>query len=442
MSLVLPANIQSPVLVASDGAASTTHQVTLPSAIRAQGGANGPSAISFAICYDNGTGGIGTSVTDNAGNIYTRIVNEANAANGFTLEVWEAHDCMPNVVVTLTWTGSSSVKAKLGAVEMDQVAFADPRDGTSTPFNQKTSRSDTTNSTSRSSATTNATKLRDKFGVFIGWIGWNDTRTISSAGSTWGSLAQVNGGSTNLGLGVERKTSEVANIAGSQNIARFTMSGAAGTQPAVVAACAFFRDCIITSTDEDGYIDDLEGVSSLTTSPVSGDFVFRSSASAPSGGTGSSENSTAYHFLPRFYGRTGVTVGATLDMHFTVIDGFADGTNQFGPNLYSFLSNQIGSTLTAADEFQFPPTVGPQPFSMDLNVAGFKTITVTTADFFAPGGLSALRFSMEGDGQGSGTGDYFNMGDYTLNSPLCYILTLNYPVLAGSPQRTLVGVGI
>lgn len=415
---------------ASDASASTTHQITSASAIRSQGGAIGPSAIVFGIVYDNGTGGIGTSVTGTSGATYTRRVNEPNAANGFTLEVWEATNVPGGAIETLTWTGSSAVKAKLAFAELDQVAPVSPYDGTSSPFDQKVSRIDTTDSIGRSAASTNTTKNRSVQNVFIGFIGWNDNRTISNAGSSWDATSEfsLSGGSTSLGIGVEKKATEVSNIAGNNCIARFTMSShtAPQTRPAAVAGLTFMRDGRLM-VSEDGTIDNIEMVSTVYTTNTS-NFVVRTSASAPGGGTGGSEMSKYYGFFPRYYPPSGTTIGSTPDFNFQLLGG-DDTDPNFGFVLSSYKNNQLGSTLDLTDE---NVAAGHDYFGISLNatVAGLKTLTLDYSQDVNPTGTTVLMLHSEGDGFGFGTWNYLDVGDYTGNTPAFLTFYPDYPVLA------------
>lgn len=420
-----PTFLHTPDTQASDSVASTTHQITMSNPIRQRGLTIGPSSILFAIVIDNSSGGIGTSVTDTNGNVYTRKTDDPNVANGFSLEVWEAHNCNGGLPApTITWTGSASVKAKMIAAEQDQVAPVSPLDGTSTPFDQSTHRVDTTSSTSRTSAASNSTKRVGMIEVIVGFIGWNDTRTISSAGSTWTGVTQLSGGSTNLGIGIERKSAEVKNINGVNTIARFTMS-ATGTQPASVSCLAFFRDGVQTSTDEDGTLDNIEGVLSVYTNLTS-NIVYRSSASAPNGGTGGSEYSQYAAFFPRYYSLTGVTLGATPDLRFNLLSGYDDGGGYFAFYLKTFKSNQMGSTLDSTDEnASFDQQY---ELSIDANISGEKSVAMSLANDINQTGVTAIKLTEEGDGLGTGTSNYMEVGDYSGSVPAYIIHTLNYPV--------------
>lgn len=394
--------------------------------------------MNFAIVYDNGTGGIGTGVVSSNGQTFTRVINEPNAANGFTLEVWECPDYLGGGADTITWTGSSAVKAKRAIVELDQVAPVSPIDGTSTPLDKTTHRIDTTSSVSRTSAATSSVKRVGMIECFIGFIGWNDTRTISAAGSTWTGLAQLNGGSSNLGIGIERKNAEVKNVTGVNGIARFTMSGVAGTVPAAVACLAYFRDGVVTSTDDDGWIDNIEGTPTVytTTTP---DFLYRSSTSAPNGGTGASEWSTVHSRFPRLYRKAGVTLPTTFTQYYSVSDGFDEGNGYIDFAMYGFPTDVFGASLDAGD--QSWGEIERVSMFTDPTVAGEHPVTLTTAYSYNDSGYCWTVMAGEGDTGGFAVSTYGNINEYSNNAPQYRIFALTYPVLSALKDPVITAVG-
>jgi hypothetical protein len=342
----------------------------------------------------------------------------------------------------VTWNGSASVKAKLGIVEMDQVAPVSPIDGTSTPFDKSTDRVDTTNSSARSSAATNGVRRVGQIECFVGWIGWNDTRTISSAGSTWTGLVQLSGGSSNLGIGIERKLAEVTNVAGGNGIARFTMS-ASGTQPASVACLAFFRDGVITSNDNDGYLDNIEGVITTYTTDMSaygGEFLYRSSSSAPLGGTGASNTARTYSYLPRYFKPAAATIGPTFSLSMISAGGFDDASGYVGFYGYVHKTEVFGTTLDSSDDF----LTGNYAIynGVGMTVSGLHTFSgLAYADYINPTGVTTVQWTSEGDTQGTQSNVYTVLGDHTNGTPAYIVLSLTYPSSA-VPTRNLLGVGI
>lgn len=444
--MAVPVPRQTVNMVDSTAVASTTHQITTGVALTSQGGAVCPSSLSFAISYDNGAGGIGTSVISSSGATWTRRINRPDATNGETLEVWEATNVPGGATETITWTGSAAVKAILGVAELDQVAPVSPIDGTSSPFDKSTSRVDTSNSSSRTSASTNSVKQVGMLEVYIGWIGWNDSRTITAAGATWTGLVTLKGSGNNLGLGFERKAAEVKNISGGSAIARFTMS-ASGTQPANVACLTYFRDGVQTSTDEDGMIDNIEGVETIATTFFP-DFVYMSSASAPNGGTGGSEKCNALSFFPQFKALiSGVTVAANKTLFYNVSDGF-DNMDNFGFRCYTYNNGGLGNTLNSGDtnpssNFFSGYSNSFAVSTADMTTAGEHSVALTNSDWNASG-TTNVGFAAEGDNGGSGTNTYSNLNEYQSNVPQYIVLQLNYPTLAAPamPRRMTLGAGL
>lgn len=436
--MAVPTFIQSKT-AASDAAAATSHSITPDSAIRSSGGAIGPSTLILMISYDGNSGNQVSSVTDTASNTWQRGTSASNSA-GVNGEIWYAFNAQSGSV-TITANMASSVKAKLAFAELDQVAPISPIDGTSTPFDKSTARIDTTSSSSRTSASTNSVKQVGAVEVYVGGIAWNDTRTISSAGSSWTGLVQLSGSASNLGVGIERKLAEVQNIAGSSCIARFTMS-ASGTSPAAVMCLSFFRDGVITSTDQDGMIDNVEGVEAITTN-ASPDFVYMSSASAPLGGTGGSEKSNGFAFFPRYYAPAGATIGENISHLFNVSDGFDEGSGVSYCYMYYWKDGELGSTLTSGDQHPLTATLDGYDWQegAGLPVAtGWHTLSVLKTNILNLTGVTNACLSEYTDAMGSTTNNYVNLSEYQNSSPQYLVLSLTYPSTS-VPQRTMRRAG-
>lgn len=436
----VPTFVQPPKTVASDVSAATSHQITPDSAIRSQGGAIGPSTLVLMCSYDGASGNQISGITDTSGNTWQRgtSASDSTSVNG---EIWYAFNVVGGSAPTITVATSSSVKMKLILAELDQVAPISPLDGTSSPLDTTQARIDTTNSTIRTSSPTSPAppKVQGQIGVRIGGVAWNDTRTITST-SAWTGLVQLNGGSSNLGVAIERKAAEVVNIAGGNSRASFTYGTTATTNPSAVMSLTFFRDGVMTSTDEDGIIDDIEGVVTVTTNGTT-DFIYRSSASAPTGGTGASQMSRYFAFFPRHYkltGAAGPTIGTTPDLKFVEISGDDTDTN-FTFWLDTYKTGQLGSTLDSTDE----NVAGGKTYSnlvLNATVTGAKTISLVYADDINPTGVTAIQLRSEGDGMGTGTSNWLEVGDYSGNVPAYIVLYLTYPAL-DTPQRMLTGMG-
>ncbi len=446
--MAVPAFIQTKTQ-ASDAAAATSHVITATSPTASQGGLVGPSAWILMASYDgNFTTDQISGVTDSDGDTWQRG-NSAHNNAGVNGEIWYCFNSTGATTKTVT-VASASVKMKLALVEQDQVAPISPLDGTSTPLDKTTGRIHVPpgNGTARTSADVvgggaYTTKRTGMIEVIIGGIAWNDTRTITSAGNgfQFSSVVQVSGGSSNLGVGLERKSAEIANITPAGTVANFVMS-ASDTQPAAVMSLTFFRDGVVTSTNEDGYIDDIEGVSTAFVTAVGNTgYVYRSSASAPGGGTGGSEYSQAFAQMPRYYPKTGATVSSP-SLRYRLSDGFHDGTGYFGFYISFFTNGSVVSTTTTADE-TVPPDRGYATFQNIIPPADASSVVELSFAMnildYNPTGDWALKVTSEGDGLGAGTSNYLNFWEYMTNIPMYVIFTLNYP---GSGLRLLASTGV
>lgn len=430
--MAVPTFLQSKT-VASDAVSSTTHTITPNSAIRSQGGAIGPSTLVLFVSYDgNYAGNQISSVTDTDSNTWARSTSSTGNGAGVNLEAWYAVNAKGGGTPTITVTLGNAVKAKLAFAELDQVAPKNPDDGVSSVLDQSTGRVDSTNAISRSSATTNSTKRRGQKEVFVGGIAWNDTRTITSAGSSWTGAVQLSGGSSNLGVGIERKLSEIINITGNNNIARFNMSST-GTLPAVVISLCFYRDGIHTADpNNDGWIDDVDAagdgnkISTLYPSDIY-HYVYRSSTGAPDGGVAGSEVSKSYHFFQQWKGGlSGVTIGNNPTLYFVTTSGFDDGTNYMGLYLWA-MKDVLGSSLDLGDEFfggGSSYSLGPGPA-----VASTYSVGLNKASDYNESGTSAFVFLMQGDTQGFTSSTYILIMETSGNIPVWIELPLDYPVL-------------
>jgi len=427
---------------ASDSSASTTHTITLNNAIWAQGGSTSPATILVSISYDGNTGGIVTGVTDTLGNTYalaTEGGHDAKQSNGagVNLEAWYAYNCTAGSAPTITVTLSASQKAKLAAVVLPQVRPISPID-------EVNGRIDTTSSATRAAEVTPgyARKVDGQIGIYIGITGWNDTRTVSGNGSTWTGTGSGNislaGGSSNLGIAMQWKntTSEQQLISATNHIARFTMSSST-TNPSAVMTVCFFRDGVVTTTDEDGYIQNIENVptaysTSISLSPWGFCATFASSTSAPGGGTGSSETDRTFFFFPDYssYLLSGVTIGANIDLKIkNAGGGFDDGTNYMTETMYIYKNGTFGSTLDTTDDGAF--TGSYFEFSNNFtNSSGlWVTKTFDKATYYNTSGYTTVGIMMSGDTGGFASSTWGSISDYSTNAPAYLVLALTYPTL-------------
>lgn len=428
--MAVPSFLQSQTY--STNSASSSHQITLPSAVRAQGGAIGPSTLVATISYDGTTSNNVTSITDNKGNTWQRGTSATNGAaiNG---EMWYAYNVAPGNT-TITINLGSSQKLTAVVVELDQVRPVSPLD-------QTLSRIDTTNSTARTSASTNSTRRNGMQEIVVGGIAWSSVSlNVSNAGFGFTQLVSIKDAGSGYGAAMARRNADLNNTTGTNTIGRFTMS-ATSTTPCAVMSMSFYRDGVVTSTSADGWIQDLENVMSVFPTDASG-FVIMTSTSAPSGGTGSSERDIAYFFFPDNSANLlpGVTLGTSMDLKFNVVTGYDDGFLYMGAVAGFYKNNQLGSTIDTGDYAVVPDQqyyMGTSPF----NLMGINTLTVDRTLTYNSSGVTALALSLEGDSQGGSNGSYFEVSFSEGGAPAFLILALNYPNL-GVPQRNLLGVGL
>lgn len=421
---------------ASDASAGTSHPITPDSAIRSQGGTIGPSTGVVMCSFDGDPGTV--TATDTLGNTWQQ---GTSAGSGTTYgNILYSFNMTPGAV-TITVATTNSVKCKLAFAELDQVAPISPYDGTSTPLDKTQERVDTpaaaTTIRTSSPASPAPPKMTGSKGVRIGGMAWNNTKTVSST-SAWTGLVQLSGGSSNLGVAIERKAVEIENISGANSRASFTMS-ASDTQPSAVMSLTFYRDGVMTGTSEEGDIENLESV--LTENHNSTSFIYRSSASAPTGGTGGSTYQSAFGFLPRYYKPTGTTIADAYTLRYVLSDGYDDGLGYFVFYYDAFANDEAGATLETTDwNVGGVPLNNPTALGVDANVFGSKLLTLSRATDWNDDGTSAIKFTEEGDGNSMGTSNYMNIANYAGNNPMYVQFTLTYPSLA-VPQRTLLGVG-
>lgn len=413
-------------LAADDASDQTDHEITADFVTPDQGGSVEPPGYYAAIV----TPGVSvSSVTDSDGDTWylpNDGTDDAKASDGSNvcLELWRCDAPTQGRKKKVTFHMASACKAKMALVCQDQNAQKSTLDGSSSPVDEITARIDTTNSTGRTSASTNLTKRKIMKDCFLGVIGWNDTRTISSAGSTWTDAKSLAGGSSNLGIAIERKSAEVQNIAGAQNIARFTMS-ASGTSPAAVISISVHRHNISTDNVYDGYVDNIEGtVTVYDTSTLI--FVYRSSASAPNGGTGGSEYAQGFFVFPRYYAPAGSTIASTFLLGMGLSDGYDDGLGDF-----SFYLTAYKGTLTPPMDSSWNELGGSIiGISIDANNWTIQTFSgLSYSTYINPTGNSIIRITSEGDGLGAQTGNYLDLYAYEGNIPAWIEYNLTYPIL-------------
>jgi hypothetical protein len=237
---------------------------------------------------------------------------------------------------------------------------------------------------------------------------------------------QTQNGTNFLGAVLFHRTNEFysRNGAGSLSIGRFT--NPANTIPVACIGATFYREGVFPTTDEDGYIQNIENIIAVDTSIV---WCFTSSPSAPGGGTGFSEKTDAYWFIP-ITGPWGVELpaGVTLsDATFNayVEDGYDDGQAFFVLFCESLAVN--GDTLTTDDEGRpanhglgYRYSVGAAP-----TFFGLWTEPLDVAKNINVSGTTNIRLTNLPD---EATGSYSLLGDRTDTLRPAYIrATLNFP---------------
>ena len=218
----------------STNTAATSHALTLASAVRSKGGSIGPSTLILTLSYDGTSGDQCSSVTDTDSNTWYKGTSATNGAsiNG---EMWYAYNVKGGGTPTITANMSSSVKMTMVCTENDQIRPVSPLD-------QALSRIDTTNSTARTSAASNATKRTGMKEVVVGGLAYSHVSlTCSAAGSGFTGLVTTKNGTSGIGVATDRRSADLVNITGTNSIGRFTMS-ASGTSPCAVMSLTFFRD--------------------------------------------------------------------------------------------------------------------------------------------------------------------------------------------------------
>lgn len=428
--MAVPSFLQS-VTYKTNGTPGTSHP--LPSmTIRAQGGANGPSAIEVVFGYNGTTKDIG-SVSDSAGNTWTRRASDGHAASQTNEEHWTTVTDGTGGPVVITIATSASVDLAAVAVEVDQVRPISTFDrAIATVVTPATA------TTGRISGA--PSQLQGMRQVVVAGMAWNDNTKTATAGSLYTGIVTVSD-SSGICVAIERKTAELASSAGSQGIGRFVLS-AASTVPAVVSAVSLFRDGIVNTylmaDASDADIDNIEGVSTLYTTPGP-NLVYRSSTSAPTGGTGASELAGAYNIYEAYsqYLKTGVTVGSSIQRWYQS-DGGDDGAGYVGFIEYVFMNAGFGTSIDLGDEAfggGVEVVLGLEPVT-----SGWKSNTWTLNTHYDPTQTCGTMFLSQGDTQGFMSGTWAQIYEKSNNQPQYLVLTLNYPVLA-IPQRMLMGMG-
>lgn len=445
--------------VASDASAGTSHVITLDSAVATVGGTTSPSVLILQASYDGNTGSLISGITDSQSNTWARCTDGTTALTfsngaGVNGEMWYAMALVGGTAPTITVTTSSSVKVKLAVGEMNGVRPVSSIDRTLGRIHAPASAATTRTSADFTGGSAYTTRRRGMIEVIVTGVAWNDARTTVANATNFTSTFYLHGTSSNLGVGMARSSVERTNIVAQYSNGRFTV--ASGTEPSAVMSCTFYRDGVVTSTDEDGIIQNIEGTQIIETNSGlvapslgalnsfwGGNGIYRSSTSAPFGGTGGSEIDNAYAFFPDYSANllSGVTIGATALWNLISSGGYDDGW--FYIFFYGKLwkDGTLGTTLTTGDE-GVDTVTGNVFANVDIATAGLKTYSFNVATYFNTSGYTTAAIKAEGDTMGGSSGSWAAVNDYANSAPMYIQLTLIYPSASTRvPQLTLTDVG-
>ena len=401
----------------STNTAATSHAITLTSAVTPSGGSVSPAALVAVISYDGASGNQISSITDTSGNTWQRGTSQSNASS-VNCEAWYAYNVVGGVTPTITINLSSSLKISAVIAEIDQVRCVSPLD-------QATGRIDTTNSTARTSV---SAKRNGMIEIVVGFMGWNHaTLNVSAAGTGFTQLTSIKDGSSNIGAALIRRTVDLNNLTAANTLARFTMS-ATSTTPCAVLSLTFYRDGVATCDADDGYIDNFEGFVTVENAALDAG-VFKSSTSAPYGGTGGSEKTNAYAFIPSYapYLLSGVTIGPNTDVSYYATYAFEDGTSYMMPYISVFNDDSLGNSLDSSDEtwaggYTVVPGIG-------AFVTGLYTFSVPTSSAYSASHQTEIAMQMDGDTQGGFSSSQIGLLTFEGNATWYLRLDLQYPVV-------------
>lgn len=412
--------------------------VTFDSAVQLPGAGKAPSLLLAFITYDGNTGSLITGATDSQGNTWQvasdDVVNNGRTSNGagVNFEPWMAVNAIGGFATSVTFTFSSPVTATVYLIEIDQACPVRGLDRVKSQIN-------VSNSTTRQGAL--GTKGRGMIRVVVEAIAWNNaTFTCSATNSNWKSFAMTKTG--NLGLAIGMRKNEVESLS-ANIIPVFTVNNSPAANPVALCVLAFFRDGVQTcgevsnNSDDDGWIDDIEGIQSFTTTDAT-NFVLRTSTTAPVGGTGTSEYTNAISFFRNIRLLYGASLGTNYTVNFLTDIGNDDlqGFMHFTVNI--FKNGQLGDTLDIGDYSSgfadATADLGTAPCTVGSYNASFVAATAYRSD--QP---LVVIFTFEGDGQGLTSSTYAYVKDWTGSAPAYLKFPINYGQVGVSPTQLLMG---
>lgn len=418
--------------------AATSHVINSGSAsawwsadIATPGGSVYPSAIKVVISY-GGTAALQvSSVTDDAGNTYSRVEDDSNGS-GVNGETWLAYNVAGGVKPAITINLASSLSIVAVAAELQEVLpWANPVDTTY-------SRIDSTNSTLRS--TLNLGVRDQRVEVITGGIAWNsNTITTITNGSAWTTDVYEYDSSTHLGAAIGHRTDENESRAGTVARCSFKVSTTSITTPVCVMSVPLKRCTVFGCSTEDGIIDNTAGVAIVD---LTYGLVQMTSALAPDPSNPSSEKTDTHWFVdPTQFGAlpSGLVLGASGHTFNPYMDsGYDSGASVLSVYLYTDKTNVNGSTLDTGDWGK--PTTNAHSLGTTPMTPGAFAISIAPSEIDLTT-LFTARMSAESTGLDSSYAVPFVHGSNP-NVPAYLRVVWDWPVAATSiPQRTLLGVG-
>ena len=358
-SLPAPAQAQTDY---STNTAGTSHAVTITGSnltIR--------NSLILVASYDGATGNLITGITDSDGNTWAKATSATNSTqtNG---EIWYCTNLAGGTKPTVTVTTSASVKMTVTVEEITGIiSYATALDKVSARVHAPAS------STARSTLTTG---LREGCAeVIVCAAAANATTLTFTAGG--GGYNGANGnfhtykdGTSGLSVAIVHRNLEILSVGG---ITGNMVVSPSSVTPVAMMVATFYRQGVSTGVTGDGALGNIEGV--VTEDNTTG-LVYKSSASAPFGGTGGSQDAKVYGFIPGLNLPAGVTVSAA-QLNWNLMFGFTDGLSD-GYYVQIDPTAPIGTTLETTDENGVGGSIVLSG-SID-EVIGFKTATLATSD--------------------------------------------------------------
>lgn len=341
--------------------AATSHAVSITTAnltIR--------NSMILGISYDGATGNQVSGITDTDGNTWTQAKSGTNSTqtNG---ELWYCTNLAGGTKPTITVATSSSVKATIVLVEVTGIISY------KTPLDVATTRVYTTAGVGRFGT---ATGIRNGQIEAIFQMAMANNSGLTFTGGTSG----FNGATSNFhtykdgttGLSVAYCNAAAESLTLASKSPGFVVTPSSSI-PAVVLCAAFYRQGVSTGVAGDGALGNTEAV---VIEDNSVGRVYKSSASAPLGGTGGSTDSKVYSFIPGLDLPAGVTV-ASAQLNWTLSNAVDDG---FSSGYYIKIdpTAPIGTTLETTDENGVGGSV-VLTGSLDL-VLGAKDVSIAPSD--------------------------------------------------------------